>query len=323
MIVVTGGAGFIGSNLVAALEARGERDLAVADRLGSGEKWRNLAKRELAALVSPERIDDFLDAHAVEINAIFHLGAVTSTTESDVDAIVAANVTLSLALWNWCVRHGVRFIYASSAATYGAGESGFADEQSPEVFARLRPLNAYGWSKHLFDRRAARLAERKQHPPQWIGLKFFNVYGPNEYHKGAMRSVAAQIYPLARDGRPARLFRAGPEGPPRRDFVHVDDCVAMMLWFYDHPEVSGLFNLGSGRARSFEDLAAALFRALGCEPQIEHIDMPAEVQRQYQYFTEAPLAKLRAAGYKADTIPLETGVTRYVLDFLTQKDPYR
>ncbi|HUK11402.1 MAG TPA: ADP-glyceromanno-heptose 6-epimerase [Stellaceae bacterium] len=323
MIVVTGGAGFIGSNLVAALEARGERDLAVADRLGSGEKWRNLAKRELAALVSPERIEDFLDAHAVEINAIFHLGAITSTTESDVDAIVAANVTLSLALWNWCVRHGVRFIYASSAATYGAGESGFADEQSPEALARLRPLNAYGWSKHLFDRRAARLAERKQHPPQWIGLKFFNVYGPNEYHKGAMQSSAAQIYPQAREGRAARLFRADAGGAPRRDFVCVEDCIAVMLWLYDHPEVSGIFNVGSGRARSYEDLAAALYGALGKVPQIEHIDMPAEIRRRYQHFTEAPLAKLRDAGYNAETTALETGIARYVLDFLTQKDPYR
>jgi ADP-L-glycero-D-manno-heptose 6-epimerase len=323
MIVITGGAGFIGSNVAAALEARGERDLAVVDRLGHGDKWRNLAKRELAALVPPESLPGFLESHAVEINAIFHMGAVTATSETDADAILAANFTLSVMLWNWCARHGVRFLYASSAATYGAGEAGFADEHRPEALARLRPLNAYGWSKHLFDRRAVRLAERKLHPPQWAAFKFFNVYGPNEYHKGAMRSVAAQIYPLARDGRPARLFRAGPDGPPRRDFVHVDDCVAMMLWFYDHPEVSGLFNLGSGQARSFEDLAAALFRALGKEPQIEHIDMPAEVQRQYQYFTEAPLAKLRAAGYKAETTPLETGLARYVQDFLAQKDPYR
>src|SRR5215469_9029891 len=310
MIVITGGAGFIGSNVAAALEARGELDLAVVDRLGHGDKWRNLAKRELAALVPPEDLPGFLDAHAVEINAIFHMGAVSATTETDADAILAANFTLSVMLWNWCARHGVRFLYASSAATYGAGEAGFADEQKPEALARLRPLNAYGWSKHLFDRRAVRLAERKLHPPQWAAFKFFNVYGPNEYHKGAMRSVAAQIYPLARDGRPERLFRAGSDGPPRRDFVHVDDCVAMMLWFYDHPEVSGLFNLGSGQARSFEDLAAALYRALGKEPRIEHIDMPAEVQRQYQYFTEAPLAKLRAAGYKAETTPLETGVAR-------------
>src|SRR5579863_886359 len=323
MIVVTGGAGFIGSNLLAALEARGERDLAVVDRLGRGDKWRNIGKRELAALVAPEALNDFLDDHAVDINAIFHLGAVTSTTETDVDAIVAANVTLSLELWSWCARHGVRFLYASSAATYGAGEAGFADDQSPGALAKLRPLNAYGWSKHLFDRRAARMVERGIAPPQWVGFKFFNVYGPNEYHKGAMRSVAAQIYPLARDGGAARLFRAGAEGPPRRDFVHVDDCVAMMLWFYDHPETSGLFNVGSGNARSFEEVATAVYRALGREPQIEHIDMPEELRAQYQHFTEAPLTKLRAAGYGANTVPIETGIASYVQNHLAQKDPYR
>jgi len=323
MIVVTGGAGFIGSNLLAALEARGERELAVVDRLGRGDKWRNIAKRELAALIPPEALREFLDEHAVEVNAIFHLGAVTSTTEADVDAIVAANVTLSLGLWSWCVRHGVRLFYASSAATYGAGEAGFADDGAPAALTRLHPLNAYGWSKHLFDRRATRLVERKIVPPQWAGFKFFNVYGPNEYHKGAMRSVAAQLYPAARDGAAARLFHAGPEGPPRRDFVHVDDCVAMMLWFYDHPDRSGLFNIGSGQTRSFEEVATALYRALGKEPQIEHVEMPAHLRGQYQYFTEAPLAKLRAAGYGAATIPLETGIASYVQSYLAQKDPYR
>ena len=322
MIVVTGGAGFIGSNLLAALEARGERDIAVADRLGDRDKWRNIAKREPAALIPPENLYGFLDEHAVEVNAVFHLGAITSTTETDVDAIVAANVTLSLWLWRWCARHGVRFFYASSAATYGAGEAGFADDQSPPALAKLRPLNPYGWSKHLFDRRVARLIERKFEPPQWVGFKFFNVYGPNEYHKGTMRSIAARIYPLACEGAAARLFRADP-APPRRDFVHVDDCIAMMLWFYDHPDRSGLYNVGSGRARSFEEVAGTIFRVLGREPRIEYVDIPAELRGHYQYFTEASLAKLRDAGYRADTIPIEIGVANYVQNFLAREDPYR
>jgi len=324
MIVITGGAGFIGSNLVAALEARGETEIAVVDRLGDGEKWRNLAKRELAHLVRPEGLEDFLAEHAAEVNALFHLGAVSSTTESDADQIVATNFTLSLRLWSWCARHGTRFLYASSAATYGAGEAGFADDESPAALARLRPLNAYGWSKHLFDRRVARLLTHGgARPPQWVGCKFFNVYGPNEYHKGSMRSVAAKVFPLARDGRAANLFRSERPGFPRRDFVCVEDCVDMLLWFYDHPETSGLFNIGSGIARSFEDLVRAVYQALGREAEIEDIEMPAEIRSKYQYFTEAPLAKLRAAGYAARTTPLEAGITRYVQQYLMQPDPYR
>jgi len=328
MIVITGGAGFIGSNLTAALEARGEANLVVCDRLGHGDKWRNLAKRELAQIVPPDRLLEFLDAHAREIGAIFHMGAVSATTETDADAIIAANFTLSLRLWDWCARQAVRFFYASSAATYGAGEAGFADDGSPAALARLRPLNPYGWSKHLFDRRVARLAERRKAlPPQWVGCKFFNVYGPNEYHKGTMRSVVAQLYPLVKSGAPARLFRSYradvPDGGQRRDFVYVRDCVEMLLWLYDHPEVSGLFNLGSGKARSFAELASAISRAAGLEPSIEYIEMPAPLRDMYQYFTEAPLAKLRQAGYAAPTTSIEDGVADYVRTFLATNDPYR
>ncbi|HZT50927.1 MAG TPA: ADP-glyceromanno-heptose 6-epimerase [Stellaceae bacterium] len=328
MILITGGAGFIGSNLAAALEERGAREIALCDRLGHGEKWRNIAKRELAAIVPPEGLMAFLDAHAREIDTVFHLGAVSSTTERDADLIVAANFSLSLALWDWCARTETRFLYASSAATYGDGSAGFDDDGRPEALARLRPLNAYGWSKHLFDRRVARLVARgAARPPQWAGLKFFNVYGPNEEHKGGMKSVAAQIYPRAAAGEPCRLFRshrAGiADGGQLRDFIYVRDCVAMLLFLYDHPETSGLFNSGTGRARSFADLAAAVYRAVGREPRIEYVDTPLEIREVYQYRTEARMERLRAAGYTAAMTPLEEGVRDYVQTYLSAADPYR
>lgn len=328
MIVVTGGAGFIGSNLVAALEERGEHDLVVCDRLGRDDKWRNLAKRELAALVAPEALLEFLDAHAREINIVFHLGAISSTTESDADLILATNFTLSQRLWEWCAATETRFIYASSAATYGDGSAGFDDDAAPAALARLKPLNAYGWSKHLFDRRIARLLERRgARPAQWAGLKFFNVYGPNEYHKGSMKSVVAQIYPRAAQGEAARLFRSHrpdvADGGQQRDFVHIGDCVEMMLWLHDHPAVNGLFNIGSGTARSFADLAAAVFRALGREPEIEYVDTPMAIRDKYQYFTEARMERLRAAGYDRPATSLEDGVRDYVQTYLAAADPYR
>jgi ADP-L-glycero-D-manno-heptose 6-epimerase len=328
MIVITGGAGFIGSNLAAALEERGQHELVICDRLGHGDKWRNIAKRELAALLPPEALPEFLEAHAGEIDTLFHLGAVSSTTETDADLIAASNFTLSQQLWDWCAASETRFIYASSAATYGDGGAGFDDDGSPEGLARLRPLNAYGWSKHVFDRRVARLvAGQRARPPQWAGLKFFNVYGPNEYHKGSMKSVVAQLYPRAAKGEAARLFRshrAGiPDGGQQRDFVYVRDCVEMMLWLYDHRDVSGLFNIGSGQARSFADLAAAVYRALGQEPKIEYVDTPLEIRERYQYFTEARMERLRARGYGGRMTPLEEGVRHYVLSYLAAADPYR
>jgi ADP-L-glycero-D-manno-heptose 6-epimerase len=328
MILITGGAGFIGSNLAAALEERGERDVAVCDRLGHDGKWRGIAKRALAAVVPPDGLFAFLDAHAREIGAVFHMGAISSTTETDADLIAHTNFTLSQRLWEWCTESETRFIYASSAATYGDGSAGFDDDGSAAALARLRPLNAYGWSKHLFDRRVARLLEHNTaRPPQWAGLKFFNVYGPNEYHKGAMKSVVAQIYPGAAKGEPARLFRSHrpdvPDGGQKRDFVHVRDCVDMMLWLYDHPQVNGLFNIGSGTARSFADLAAAVFRALGQEPRIDFVDTPVEIRDNYQYFTEARMERLRAAGYARPPTTLEEGVRDYVQTYLAGDDPYR
>ena len=328
MILITGGAGFIGSNLAAALEERGAGDLVICDRLGKDEKWRNLGKRELAALITPEALPGFLEAQGKNLTAVFHLGASSSTTETDADLIIAANFTLSRLLWDWCTATGTRFFYASSASTYGDGSAGFDDDASPEALARLKPLNPYGWSKHLFDRRVARLiASAGPLPPQWAGLKFFNVYGPNEYHKGSQKSVAAQIYPRAKAGEPCTLFRSHrtgvPDGGQRRDFVYVRDCVDQLLWLYDHPRVSGLFNSGSGQARSFLDLAGAVYHALNREPRIEYVDTPLEIRDRYQYFTEARMTRMREAGYTKPPTALEDGVRDYVQTYLDAADPYR
>ncbi len=334
MIVVTGGAGFIGSNLVAALNQRGVHDVVVCDTLGTGDKWRNLAKHEIADLIAPKDLARFLlDRFSTNdswgrIDAVFHLGAVSSTTEDDADLILNQNFVFSLMLWRLCSEHRVRLIYASSAATYGDGAAGFDDDHTIEGLARLRPLNAYGWSKHLFDRRAARLAQNPDtRPPQWVGLKFFNVYGPNEYHKGDMQSVIAQKFPFARDHRPVTLFKSGhekyPDGGQMRDFVYVRDCVDVMLWLYEHAEVNGLFNLGTGRARSFDDLAAALFAALGTDGEIAYIDLPPEIHDRYQYFTQADMSRLRNAGYSGAFASLEEGVADYVRGYLMGDDPYR
>jgi ADP-L-glycero-D-manno-heptose 6-epimerase len=219
-------------------------------------------------------------------------------------------------------------IYASSAATYGDGSAGFDDEPTREALARLRPLNAYGWSKHLFDRRVLRSVEEGEAaPPQWAGLKFFNVYGPNEYHKGGMKSVIAQKLPLAVADQPVTLFRSHhpdyPDGGQRRDFVFVDDCVDVVLWLLDNPDVSGIFNLGTGTDRSFAALAKAIFAALGKEPQISFIDMPEAIRDKYQYYTRARMDRLRAAGYDRAFTSLEEGTRAYVQDHLLTSDPYR
>ena len=328
MIVVTGGAGFIGSNVVAALEERGESEIVVCDALGEGNKWRNVAKRELAGIVAPDSLFEFLEAWRGDVDTVFLMGAVSSTTATDADLVVASNFGFSLGLWQWCARAGARLIYASSAATYGDGAAGFDDDGSVDGLRRLRPLNLYGWSKHLFDRRVARLsAEGAPAPPQWVGLKFFNVFGPNEYHKGPMRSVAHQIYEQVAAGGPVRLFRSHrpdyEDGGQMRDFVPVDDCVEVMMRLHDRPDVSGLFNLGAGTARSFSDLARAVCAAMDAEPRIEFVDTPERLRGGYQYFTEARMEKLRAAGCGHRFRPLEDAVASYVRDYLVKSDPYR
>lgn len=328
MYVVTGGAGFIGSNILAALEARGAEDLVVVDRLRDGEKWRNIAKREIVDIVHPEHIFGFLDLHKKKLKAIIHMGAISATTERDADKIVTNNFDLSIALYRWCALHDVRFIYASSAATYGDGSVGFDDDGSVEHLARLRPLNAYGWSKHLFDRRVSRrILQGNPVPPQWAGLKFFNVYGPNEYHKGAQSSVVSQVFPHARENTHFNLFRSHnpgyADGGQLRDFIWVGDVVDVVMWLLDNPGVNGLFNVGTGKARSFLDLASAVYRSMGKEPNIRFVDTPVAIRDKYQYFTEARMDRLRAAGYQKSFTSLEDGVRQYVSDYLNASDPYR
>ncbi|MEE8393891.1 MAG: ADP-glyceromanno-heptose 6-epimerase [Rhodospirillales bacterium] len=328
MFVVTGGAGFIGSNIVAEIDEKQRGKVVVSDRLRGADKWRNLAKRELAEIVHPDHLLDFLEDNHSSIAAVIHMGAISSTTETDVDLIVDNNFKLSLGLWKWCATRQVRFIYASSAATYGDGSQGFDDEGDPQSLARLRPLNPYGWSKHLFDRRVAgMIADGDILPPQWAGLKFFNVYGPNEYHKGAQMSVAAHIFPQAKAGRPAKLFKSHnpdyQDGGQLRDFIWVGDCVDVVMWLVENESVSGLFNCGTGKARSFADLAAAVYGALDKETHIEYVPTPQSIREKYQYFTQAETGRLAQAGYDKPFTSLEDGVARYIQQFLNAPDKYR
>ena len=328
-VLVTGGAGFIGSNLVARLIEDGRWDVAVCDRLRTAElgKWRNIAKHPVADLVAPEALFTWLDAHAGDLEAVVHMAAISSTTEPDVDLIAHTNFSLSRDLWRWCEARGVRLIYASSAATYGDGRQNFSDADDLASLKQLRPLNAYGWSKALFDVFARNQADNGRAPPQWVGLKFFNVYGPNEYHKGSMKSVVAQIWPKLRAGETISLFKSHREGIPhggqQRDFVYVRDAEDLVLWLLDHREVSGIYNLGAGEARTFRDLAEAAFLAVGLAPRIDYVDMPAAIRGAYQYRTQAEMGRLRAAGFDRPLTRLEDGVGDYVTRFLSQADPYR
>jgi ADP-L-glycero-D-manno-heptose 6-epimerase len=326
MFLVTGGAGFIGSNVVASLNEAGRTDVAVNDTLGSDGKWRNLQKRQIADFVPPEDLFAWLEGR--KLDAVIHMGAISATTATDGDLVLRTNFGLSLKLLDWCTQARTPFIYASSAATYGDGEDGFTDDCSPDALERLRPMNLYGWSKHLFDRALIdRAAKRANLPPQWAGLKFFNVFGPNEYHKGEMMSLIAKRFDDAKADRPIRLFKSHREGiadgDQRRDFVYVDDAVAVVRWLLETPQVSGIFNVGTGVARSFRDMIAAMFAALGRAPNIEYVDMPPSIRNSYQYFTQASIEKLRRAGCNAGFSPLEDAIKRYVTSFLNRPDRFR
>ena len=326
MLLVTGGAGFIGSNVVAALNDAGRSDVVVSDFLGHDGKWRNLAKRQLADIVPPAQLADWLKGR--KLDAVVHLGAISETTATDGDLVIETNFRFSMRLLDWCTANAVPFIYASSSATYGDGEQGFADDASLAALKQLRPMNLYGWSKHLFDMAVIeRTARGERMPPQWAGLKFFNVFGPNEYHKGTMMSVLARRFADIKAGRPVQLFKSHREGiadgDQRRDFIYVDDVVRVMMWLLATPKVSGLFNVGTGAARSFKDMMLAAYAALGAAPNIQYIDMPAQIRGSYQYFTESKVDRLRGAGYNGGFTALEDAVGLYVKGFLDCADRFR
>ena len=328
IIFVTGGAGFIGSNIVAKLAEDPDLDVVVCDRLREAElgKWRNIAKHPIGDFVAPEAMFDWLEKRWRDVELVVHMGAVSSTTEPDADKNIHSNFTLSRDLFRWCADHQRRFVYASSAATYGDSVD-FQDRDDLNSLAELRPLNTYGWSKSLFDLFAARQAARDYAPPQWVGLKFFNVYGPNEEHKHSMKSVASQIWPKVRDGHSVQLFKSYrdgvPDGGQSRDFVYVRDVADVVAWLAKNEQVNGIYNLGSGTARTFEDLARAVFAAAGRAPEIEYTPMPPAIRDKYQYFTQAHMERLQRAGYNQPMTSLEDGVTDYVKRYLSQPDPYR
>jgi ADP-L-glycero-D-manno-heptose 6-epimerase len=326
MLLVTGGAGFIGSNIVAGLNEAGRSDVVVNDVLGSDGKWRNLGKAQLADVVPPHELAAWLEGR--KLDAVIHFGAISETTATDGDLVIETNFRLSLRLLDWCTTTRTPFIYASSAATYGDGKEGFRDDNAPAGLRKLRPLNLYGWSKQLFDLALIdRLSKGEKLPPQWAGLKFFNVFGPNEYHKGTMASVLCRVFDEVRAGKPVRLFKSHREGiadgDQRRDFIYVDDVLAVVRWLLDTPKVSGIFNVGTGEARSFREMIEAMFKAMGRAPNIEYVDMPLQIRNSYQYFTQADMTNLRRAGYNAGFTPLEAAVAQYVTRYLDAPDRYR
>lgn len=326
--LVTGGAGFVGSNVAAALTRQYPDDrVVVADYLGEQDKWHNLTGFPPDEVISPNEMFFWLEQNQHELEAIIHMGALASTTQTNGDAALEVNVTLPKILRGWAMEHNKRFIFASSGAVYGDGSQGFDDDMSLGYMRKLEPLNTYGWSKYTFDYQLARSLYRDEpQPAQWVGLRFFNLYGPNEFHKGDQQSVLANIFPHVRAGRPVHLFKSYhpdyEDGGQLRDFMYIKDCVDVVLWFIANPQISGIYNVGTGEARSFADLARAAFAALDQEPHITYVDMPEDIKAKYQYYTQANIRKLRAAGYDKPFTSLEDGVRDYVTHYLNTDNPY-
>ena len=322
MIIITGGAGFIGSAMLWELNRRGEENIIIIDDLGSTttEKWRNLSGLHFADVIPIHLFPDLLEKDAFEgVSAIIHMGANSSTTETDADHLLTNNFVYSKKIASFCMKHDVRLVYASSAATYGDGSNGYSDDI--QQLDRLRPLNMYGYSKQLFDRWAIKNGILDKA----AGLKFFNVYGPNEYHKGDMSSVVYKAFHQIQEKGSVKLFQSHrpdyKNGEQLRDFISVKDCTRIMMWLLENP-AAGIFNVGSGEARSFRDLATATFMALGKPPLIDYVPMPETLRDKYQYYTCADITKLRQAGFSGPLTSIEDGIRDYVQHYLSTESPY-
>ncbi len=323
MIVITGGAGMIGSMIAWHLNSQENRDdLVIVDRCKHSEQWQNLCHRRYADYLDKDELPEWLAQNRGKVTAVIHMGAISATTERDFNLLIQDNFRYSQQLWNWCAQNGVPFLYASSAATYGAGEKGYDDTTE-----ELRPLNGYGYSKYLFDQWVLRQVKSgAATPAYWCGFKFFNVYGPNEYHKERMASVAFHTFNQVRDTGAMRLFKSDridvADGMQLRDFVYVKDAAQVVAYFLRPDSASGIYNVGTGEARAFKDLAQAVMTSMGREPALNWIDMPDDLKGKYQYYTQANVAKLRAAGYSQPFRSLEDGVRDYVQNYLMQADAY-
>ena len=318
MIIVTGAAGFIGSAFVQKLNGEGFKDIVLVDDFSNPKKNKNLANKTFTEKIHRNDFFNWLDNNHKYVQFIFHIGARTDTTEFDVEVFNKLNLNYTKNVWNACVKYGLPLVYASSAATYGMGELGYDD--SHEIVSQLKPLNPYGESKNNFDKWA--LAQTEQ-PYFWAGLKFFNVYGPNEYHKGRMASVIFHAHRQIKDTGKMKLFRSHnpdfKDGEQMRDFVYVKDVVKVLYFFLNHRENSGLYNLGTGKARTFLDLARNTFKAMDIPENIEFIDTPEDIRDKYQYFTEANMKKLRSIGYSEEFYSLEKGIDDYVRNYLQKR----
>jgi len=322
MHIVTGGAGFIGSAMVWKLNQMGIDDILVVDNLATSEKWKNLVNLRYTDYLHR---DEFLARISAGndpfgVRAIVHMGACSSTTERDADFLMRNNTGYTKSVCRYALENGARFLNASSAATYGGGEFGFSDDHAG--IARLKPLNMYGYSKQLFDL----WAQRQGVLDKIVCIKFFNVFGPNEYHKGDMKSVICKAHKQIREEGLMRLFRSHradyADGGQMRDFVYIKDCVNIMWWLLENPQACGVLNVGTGIARTWNDLANAVFAAMGLPPRIEYIDMPEAIRDKYQYLTRAEMGKLRALGYAVPFMSLEDAVRDYVTQYLAKDDPY-
>ena len=332
LIIVTGAAGFIGSCMVGYLNRKGYNNIIIVDEFTDEEKRPNYIDKKIVARVERTELFEWLDHNPMHVNFVFHLGARTDTTEFNYSIHQELNVEYSKKVWQYCARKNIPLVYASSAATYGSGEFGYKDDH--DIVTNLKPLNPYGVSKNEFDKWAL---TQTSYPPFWAALKFFNVYGPNEYHKGRMASVVFHSFNQVRQTGKVKLFRShNPEykdGCQLRDFIYADDVVKIMYWMMNNQATdiglriseglnSGIYNVGTGKARSFNDLATSLFTSMGLEPNIEYVDTPADIRDKYQYFTQADMSKLNRAGYRESFFSLEDGVSVYVKNFLSSHRYY-